>query len=178
MLLIVVLLQALIGWSKFQIRKRSPSSDLHCKGNIIRFALENISALYNKRFSLAKLWKGRGEFVVLEAECQYRILNPYNFFFEMLFATFCMLYHYLSPRIQINVIWMPGIHTFYKVITILNSFLYGNHITPWLLIFFFWQFLGCNVNCEQQSKVYKYSVILVSKCFLLSRYVQIHIVNP
>jgi hypothetical protein len=46
-----------------------------------------------------------------EAECQYRILNPYNFF-QMLFATFYMLHHCLSPRIQINVIWMPGLHTF------------------------------------------------------------------
>ena len=46
MLLIAVLPQALIGLSKFQIRKRSTSSDLHSKGNIIGFTLENISAIY------------------------------------------------------------------------------------------------------------------------------------
>ena len=56
-----------------------------------------------------------------EAKCQYRILNPYNFF-DMLFATFCMLHHCLQLRIQINVIWMQVIHTFYKDYNYLEFF--------------------------------------------------------
>lgn len=66
--------------------------------------------------------------MVIEAQCQYRILNPHTFFFEILFATFCMLHHCLAPIILLNVIWTPGIHAFYKTKTILNSFLHADHI--------------------------------------------------
>jgi hypothetical protein len=146
-LLIVVLPQALIGWSKFQIRKKSPSWDLRNKGNIIGSHWKTWVLSITRGLA----WPNYGRD---EVSSWYLKLNvnigslALIISFEMLFATICMLYHCLSPRIQINVIWMPGIHTFYKVITILNSFLHGNHITPWLLILFFKQFLGCNVNCE------------------------------
>ena len=63
--------------------------------------------------------------MVIEAECQYRILNPFFLRYSLLL---CMLHHCLSPIIQPNVIWMLGAHAFYKTITIFSSSLHAEHI--------------------------------------------------